>query len=898
MTHSKIDTGDKACYAFYRQKQKINSEINKRKFKNRILKIRRSKPNPKMGGWFVSNYGSPENTGLKFNSPIDVETFLDLEIDPRDRVYFEAGQIYNLGEYDITAANVTIGRYGTGNDPIINGSSSISGLTWTAEGGDLYSAPVAVEPLWVIINNRCAEMAQSSQITITSRPSTTEIGVTHATVSGFPNLVGSYLVARESNFKFSRLVTVTAYNGAGTITIDNPISVGSGTVPNIDLVLMNREDYLTADFNQWYWESGTLYVRAAASPSTMNIRVVDYDYAFKDQASTTFRDLDIRFYMRGLVSNTGVTDAQNLLIRDVRDAGVCIEKAVTGINISNNTFLRCGNNGIIMRSCTNSTFSDNSITDTGVQDNYGWHTWQSGASYFNQVNGCGIVQVIDPDDDTVTGTGCVYERNTILNTAYCGISQAVGSDEVIRYNNISDICNRLIDGGGIYTFHYRTYNVPNDNAVIAYNIVTDTNHAVGVIGIYCDNRTTNANVHHNTVSGFEWGILLNFDTTGHTVEDNNLIDNTYGVVFRMADNVTIIFTPNIDNQFNRNVIGMKLGQKALYFLDNSGTFTTWNPFSGTGGADNNTYIKNAGNTTTKNQIADSTHEGNNLTFAQLQTAYGEDAASVKITENPVIFTNATGTTSNEDANSYYKDFSDVAVEAYTIDPYYSRILNELNYSNQFVAASTQYYNAGTTADIQFTHTSIFSIIMRFKIAANPAGVQTLFDNRNASNRGYCVQVLTDGRIQCQYVNTVTTNRLQVISSADLCDNAWHQVIFSYTSTTNTLDVDGVLDTPTVVDNLTATFASTNDLNIGRNTQGGTNYFDGLLDEISIWTSTQSGNRAIHWNGGKAIDVRTLGIGNPIHYWRMGLADSILDEGTGTSLDLTPVNSPTASTDAP
>lgn len=844
------------------------------------------------GGYYVAQAGT--GSGVTAADPMSPADFLLETLVSGDTVYFKRGDTFEFGEYDITASGVKIKAYGAGASPIFDGSTSISGLSWASLGSDIYSTAMVTEPSWIWIGGICAKMAQSNDITITSRPSTTQIGVTHATVSGFPNLIGSYLVARESNFKFSRLVTVTGYNGAGTITIDLPISVGSASVPNVNLALLNRADYLNGN-NQWYWESGTLYVRAAASPSTLNIRVGAYDYAFRDEGNTTFRNLEIKnYYQFGITSFNGVTDAEGLNIHDIRDTGVVIQKAVDGANISGNTLLRCGNNAIAMRSCSNSTFNRNTISSPGMQDNYGWHTWQSGASYFNQPNGCGIVQMIDPDDDAISGTNCQYEYNVITNTCYCGISQAVGSDEIVRYNSISDICNRLVDGGGVYTFHFRDYNVPNDNAEIAYNTVTDDNHAVSVIGIYLDNRTTNANVHHNTVSGFEWGILQNWGTEGHTIEDNNIIDNTYGVVFRVSDSPIGLYD-NEGMNLNRNVIASGKNQKALLFRVQSGSFPTWSPFTD-GGADNNTYIKNAAPNSTF--IADSDNQGNNLTLAALQAAYGEDAASVYLQRNPVLFTNYAATTLNTNANAYYQDFSGVAVNAYSIDPYYSRILNELNYSNEFVAASTQYFNAGTTADIQFTNASTFSIVLRFKRNGVPVGVETLLDNRNASNRGYTIQLLTTGAYQIHLVNTTTTNRLLLQGTVNLCDNNWHQIIFSYTSTTNVVDVDGVLDSPTIGDNLTATIASVNNLNIGRNTQGGTNYFTGLLDEISIWTSTQSGNRTTHWNGGRAIDIRTVGIGTPLHYWRMGLPISTEDEGTGTHLDLTAVNGPTASTDAP
>lgn len=887
-------TEARQCYKAYKDRLEIRSVINNRKFKKRILKLKRSLPNPKTGGWFVSNSGSHDNLGRRFDEPLDPKTYFELELEDFDKVYFEAGQVYNVGSKEITAVGITYGRYGAGDDPIHDGAEDISTLIWTDTGGGIYSTPMD-EPKWIVIDELCATNAQTARIPIVSRGSTTSITISHAAVSGYTSIVGAYLTAKETIFKNSQRVKVTAYNGAGVITIDGPIP----TANNHDLVLMNDQEFFSAN-NQWVWAAGTLYIRSVASPSTMNIKAIVHDFSVRTTGSFTAANIEFKhYYTASLWFNGGAPNVQDCAIHDCRDDGILIETGVTGATINDNTFSRIGNNGIFTRPCTSSSFNDNAFTDIGMQGNYHFQTWFDGdgsiAINNNQPGGTAITYVIDLRDDDLTGSNNTFDGNTLNNLAYNGIAVNLGTTgNKVRYNVVDGFCARFWDGAALYNFNYRPHNTYQDGTEFAYNIVNDSNGNDIANGIYCDNRTKSNYVHHNSVSDVYWGIVMNIDTKENIVEDNNVIDCVYCYSFRSGENGTALDVNNDGNEFNRNVAACFIGQKAMLF-DLNGSYPAWNPYGDGGAADDNVYIKNAA--PSAQDVFDSDNQGNGLELSEIQSAYGEGAGSAFIYANPSMVTNPTNAISNEDANSYYKDFSGTAVESYTIDPYYSRIINELNYSNQFIAASTQYYNAGTTADIQFTHTSTFSIVMRFKIAANPASTQTLFDNRNGSNRGYAIQALTDGRIQIQCVNTVTTNRLQVISSADLCDNAWHQIIFSKTSTTETLDVDGALDTPTVSDNLSATIASTNDLNIGRNAQGGTNYFSGFIDEISIWTSTQSANRSIHWNGGRAIDIRTVGIGTPLHYWRMGLPNSLLDLGTGTPLNLTPVNSPTASIDA-
>lgn len=853
-----------------------------------------TEPPPVSDGFYISAAGT--GNGSQSN-PMSWTDFLSETLEDGDKIYFNRGDTFEIGELDTTELNLEFRAFGTGADPVIQGSEDISGLTWTSEGSGVYSTPMVSEPHWIWINGQCAKMAETPRIPIVSRGSTTSITIAHAAVSGYSSIVGAYLNAKDKEFSNSQLVEITAYNGAGVITIDDAIDTGS----NVDIVILNKQDFFSGD-NEWVWESGTLYVKAASNPSGMDIRVSAFDYAFKVEGSATFRDLEIKEYFQfGVWSENGVIDVEDCDIHDIRDSGVIIRKAVTGANVSFNIISRCGNNGITTRPCTNSTFNNNLISDSGMQANYGWQTWTSGDGSLSvndeQVNGCGIVQMLDLDASTVTGSGNSYEGNTITNSAYNGISLNIGTQNTIRHNTIDNFMNRFNDGGGIYTFYFRNANLPNEDNEISYNYIKNSNGKTYSAGVYCDNRTLAAFVHHNTIEQCTWGTLINADTRDCIVEDNNYYNCTYGVVYSQGVIVTNLYDDNINNQCYRNTFGLLKNQKAFWF-DTRASFPSWNPFTG-GGCDNNYFIKNA--SPAAGDIADSDNKGNDLNLGELRTAYGQDANSVYRSYNPVLVVNNTSEISDEDGTDYFKDLDGNALTTYTIPAYYSRIIAEHNNSNQLVSSSGQYFSAGTTADIQFTHTSVFTVAIRFKVAANPSAVICLIDNRTSAGRGWTVQMTTGGVMQIQLVNTVSTNRYQFIHNVDVADNAWHQIVFvkaaTVTSSRAFLDGSEITNTSGPASNLSATIASTDALTIGRNnTSAGT--MDGFIDDVAIWNSDRSGDMVSIYNGGREIDLRSVGITAPLHYWRMGQADHLLDLGTSASkLNLTAVNSPTASTDA-
>lgn len=857
---------------------------------------------------YVSLAGSGTEDGLTAANSMPFADFLLETILPGTTVYFNRGDEFNVQDYDFSVV-VNIRAYGSGADPIFTGAEDISGLVWTDEGGGLYSTPMVTDPKWIWISGICAKNAETARINVTARNNTTTATVANGTLDAYTSIIGAYISIKEKNFLSSQRATITNFVAAtDIITFDSEIP----TNLNIDLVVMNDVEFFSAN-NEWVWDGTKLWIKAAASPSTFDIKMANATYCIKTTARISVKDIEFKEYFTAAIwTDGGIPNVDDCYFHDIKDVGILVQRGVTGMSITDNLFERIGNNGIFYRPSTDSYILRNTLTDIGMQDNYNFQTWfdGDGSIVINNITigGTGIGMAVDYDDDTIDGANVTVEYNTITNVASRGISFGLGTDNTIRFNIVTDFMNRYNDGGGIYTYHYRLYDLPNANNEIAYNIISNNNNQYNTFGIYLDNGSFASHVHHNTIdsctyptgsiSNFSGGILVNRGTSDHTIEYNNLRGNDYGVTFRQHDPSGGYYVDdNVNNQFNfNNIASIREEQKALYFeLDYSNP--TWNPYSGTGGADFNHYAKVAGNLF----VADSDNEGLDKDLAGLQAAYGQDANSVQYSHTTTLVKNPTNAISNENANGYYEDLDGNDLTTYNIDPYYSRLVGNIEYSNQLVAASSQYFNAGTAADIQYGANVDFSISFWFKYAANPGANQIIFSTLNSSSRGYnFLMQAANGKLRFNAISTLSTSLLAIDSTNDLADNTWHHVLMvkHASEASSKMYIDGADQTNIVTNNLTTTIASTEDLFIGAR-NGPTQFCDMHIDNVALWNVSMIGNQAAIYNSGRLFNYMNLQIGQPLHYWKMGLANDLLDIGTSASpLNLTGVNSPTSSTDTP
>ena len=174
------------------------------------------------------------------------------------------------------------------------------------------------------------------------------------------------------------------------------------------------------------------------------------------------------------------------------------------------------------------------------------HAWGGGVSLLgdrNAVEDCLIEDVgwlagQDIAPIWICGDGHRVERCTVRHAAGMGICATQFGDVLVKrprilHNRISDVGCLLVDGGsaGIYLSNHDAAMGKRsmDGGVIAWNHLSDIHVVRGDkgFGIYLDDGTDHAVVHHNVVDGggrIRWGIFIHY--AQHLSEDIGVYHNT------------------------------------------------------------------------------------------------------------------------------------------------------------------------------------------------------------------------------------------------------------------------------------------------------------------------------------------------------------------------------------
>lgn len=534
--------------------------------------------------------------------------------DNLDNTVFESNKTYlfRRGEQFLlsvtVSADITIGAYGTGSNPVLKGSIDISQETWVSEGNGVYSITPLQPPKWLYITGQNAKCAETDWITITSIPGPTRVGFADESLNSV-NPLGAKIVCFETAFRLSKEFEVTDYQ-SGVITVDREHTFGLLT--NIGqpqkFKLISKREYIQNDF-EWAFD-GVLYVKLPLPPENYEINIVTENYGV-NALSTDIEIKDIEFKHYFIAAITG-SSCNNLYVHDCeinncREDGIRISDNTDGLSIVNNTIAEVGVAGIALGRVQNPIIENNTVYNIGTQPNYGWMK----EALRTSVCGVGIHIGIDIFDSSNYAYNWKINNNKIYNTAYNGISIHAGDKGQINNNVVHDFLTRFQDGGGIYTFNYRPRNAVMSDVEIANNIVYNYPNVWSSCGIYQDNRSGINNIHHNVVfGGGRYALFVNNGTTGTIIEDNILIDAEYYCcnIAAVSDGT---IGPSENLKFNRNIVASR--KPLVECMKYSGNF-----FAPNGGADDNIYI---------NPYSDKIYD-NQKTLSQLRSELGEDSNSI------------------------------------------------------------------------------------------------------------------------------------------------------------------------------------------------------------------------------------------------------------------------------
>ena len=548
------------------------------------------------------------NTGTSYSKIISSQAQFDaLNIVENDNIKLNGSFI---GSIDVDQANVKI------NGGIISGGEDISGLTWADEGGDIWSTAMASDPQWINIGGTNAKLAETINIAITGRPDSNKVAINAADVSGYSDIVGSYFVALDRAFSYSVRFTVIAYS-AGIITLDDDLANAS---PGQTFKLYNDEEYFNGN-NEWIWRSNTLKIKSTVSPSTLIITKSSHDYGINITATGAIIE-GIQFkeqYNYAVYCQSNDVEIINCNIHDIRGQGIYVPKQITNVTFSSNIIADIAHNGIWCGPLINITINNNTISNIGVGENIGWNNHT--ATTTGQTSGTAIKFNIDLDDDIKDASNITISNNIINNISYCGFLVAIGQTGLIKRNIITNPLQILDDGGAIYCFHFRGYDVPLTGFIIEENFVSDCPSTTSRSGIYIDNRCINNEIRYNVITSCLGGssLMINADTEEHNVHDNTIYAySNFGIWYRDWAAPAKIYA-NDQNLIHDNIIIARESTKKCLQFSNS-----VDPYDNGGAGDDNYYI-NPYATTILN-------DGGDKTLAQLQSTYSQDASSVEHTD--------------------------------------------------------------------------------------------------------------------------------------------------------------------------------------------------------------------------------------------------------------------------
>ncbi len=529
---------------------------------------------------------------------------------PGDRILFKRGDIF-LGTLRIKASGtsaspIIIGAYGTGNNPVITGFTTIT--SWNSEGNGIYSATISAEALtnMVLIDGeqyamgRWPDNGYRIYQTANSNKSITDNELLQS-----PDWKGAEVVIRKNDWSLDRCI-ITNHSG-GTLSYT---SMGTDQDALVQHGYFIQNHLNTLDqFGEWFHDVGQgkiYFYFGSKDPSTLKVEVA----TLKNLAHNAGKDYITieNLHFRGSSDNLiEFVDPANDFIT-IRNCQILFA-GQDGINL-------WGNNGYLNKNTISSAnqtgiqiigtkhrILDNVIEKIGLEEGQ--------AFYGNQA--IGII---------VNNNDCQVKNNIIRYVGYSGIKlSSIATVVTIQNNFLHDILLTLNDGGGIYTAREGISRMIDGNIILrVIGNTAGTPYPGRYIarGIYLDVNSTNAFVTNNTVADCNEAGYMIHRAQKNRIENNTGFNNGYGMYYQNSSGSSIR-----ENRMNGNLfISKGAEQPALKLFSVSDDLILF------GTADNNHYARPVADDNTIHTYSPAT--GNKKrTLADWKSFSGQDKNSKK-----------------------------------------------------------------------------------------------------------------------------------------------------------------------------------------------------------------------------------------------------------------------------
>ena len=621
--------------------------------------------------WYFAETGNDSYSGHSIDSAKQTLTELNsiqTSLEPNDSIFLRSGDIWNdslLLTASGTSGNPIVYTYfGSGNKPVINGSSEITG--WTNHSGDIYKATVTEDVNQVFEDDERSQFSiypSDSYLTVTEKISSTRFRC--SALSGV-DIVGSYIIARWVGWSFEAR-KVTAMSG-DTITVESAFFYDYAFTSGDIFKVSNSLEYLSGAGQTVYDEStNTVYLHTTGGDSPENYTiigsVIDNGVSGSNLSNIVIDGLNFKNFKDSGVKLTGKNDSITISDCDfyynyASGIDISTDTTATGNTATGNTIIGSNRNGINL-SGINPTISSNNISKISLERNM---NFQAFIDPYNTANGI----------KTYFTRGAIVELNILDSIGYNGV-MFVGKDDTIRKNTVSGFCLTLDDGGGIYTNgdsldYLKSYRSDISNNFISHSL--DTLEA-NIAGAYLDAVVYGVSVRDNTIVGCSFNIQLNnlvdCSITGNTLYDYTLIGLSAREYFTGRNGGTNVFNDNImfsDGAYtlrtmkiwsstfadmnitmSGNVFGME-AMDNIYFIESSADPQVWDALATISEVETYSGLSNIGSYPTVSDYA-----------------------------NSHLFYNATNSPVAQDLSAgTYRDLNGDVVGSLTLQPFTSKIL--------------------------------------------------------------------------------------------------------------------------------------------------------------------------------------------------------------------------------
>ena len=528
-----------------------------------------------------------------------------------DSVFFKRGDVFygNIRFLAAATSTIYIGAYGTGDNPVITGFTTVTG--WSQISTNIWQATLngTGRVGMLTINGIVTPMGRypnrggTNDGYLTYHTPTTSSSITDATLSGSPSWVGSEIVIRKTRWIIDK-APVTSRSGS-TINFTPPTSFAG--IDGFGYFFQNDPQTLDVQ-GEWYYNPSahTIQMYSTSDPgTTVNASTQDTLLYMSGRDNLTFDNIT---FSGSSLATFVANNCQHLTIEhcNILYSGLDGVRGDTTsyITFTNNQILNTGNNALYLIT-SNSTFTNNLIKNSGL--------WPGMGKSDNQAN-MGML---------TAGDNNLMQYNEIDSIGYNAL-YFNGNNAQVKNNFINQFCLTADDGGGIYASGETsaTGRLLKENFVFngrGNHNGTDGPNDVAASGIYLDDLTAGVDIESNSIANCsENGIFVH---NGHDVTvRNNTIYNAHTEVLYHHDVLGTAIRSI--SQYNNIFFSKDTAQVTMGFGNTAGGS---NDFSSYGAYDSNYYCRPFNDTLNIQTNLNSSFT--NYGLAGWTAAYGYDAHS-------------------------------------------------------------------------------------------------------------------------------------------------------------------------------------------------------------------------------------------------------------------------------